>query len=218
MEEIMKLYYLPVSTYSQKALLALYEKAVEFERELVYLQDPEARKNYEALYPLGKVPLLMVDGDHMIPESSIIIEYLEGHFSTGTKLIPDTVDEARQVRFMDRMCDLYLDNPVVKLLFQGMKPEAEQNLEEQATAKKQLGINYQHMNQRLAGQDWLCGSGFSMADCAAIPPLFYAQQVYPFENYENITAYYERAKSRPSYQQVLEEALPVWESMQAAMK
>ena len=58
----MKLYYHPLSTFSQKVLLAFYEKGIEFEREVVNLMDPEGRKRLEAIYPYGKVPLLVVGG------------------------------------------------------------------------------------------------------------------------------------------------------------
>ena len=73
----MKLHYFPLSTYSQKALIALYEKKVAFTPEIVDLQDPAARAAYRDIYPLGKVPLLTRDEGRMIPESTIIIELLE---------------------------------------------------------------------------------------------------------------------------------------------
>jgi len=101
-----KLYYNPLSTYSQKTLIALYEKQVAFEPVIVNLMSPEGQAEYEKLYPIGKVPMLVLDDDYKIPESTIIIEYLEGHVQSGTRLIPEGTDAARQVRFMDRMSDL----------------------------------------------------------------------------------------------------------------
>lgn len=208
----MKLYYNPISTFSQKVLMALYEKQISFEPLLVNLGSPEGKAEYEKVYPIGKVPMLKPAEDHMIPESTIIIEYLEGHYKTGTCLIPDGVDAARKVRFMDRMSDLYLDNPIVTLLFQkiGMVQHRD---EEIARATKYVRISYEAMEKHLEGKDWLCGD-FSMADCAAIPALFYAQGVASFSDYKNLVAYYARAKQRPSYAKVLTEFLPMWEAMQ----
>ena len=77
--------------------------------------DSAGRAAYEALYPIGKIPLLKPKPDHMVPESTIIVEYLEGHHPGGTQLIPDGIDAARQVRFMDRMSDFYLNDPVANL-------------------------------------------------------------------------------------------------------
>ena len=73
----MKLYYHPLSTYSQKVLIALYEKGLQFDGEMVQLFDPAVREEYRAIYPMGKIPCLFDDDDHMVPESSIIIEYLD---------------------------------------------------------------------------------------------------------------------------------------------
>jgi glutathione S-transferase len=213
----MKLYYNPLSTYSQKALIALYEKGVTFDRELVNLMTPEGRAAYEAVYPLGKIPLLQTAPDHNIPESTIIIEYLEGHHPGGTRLIPAGIDAARQARFMDRMGDLYLNDPAVTLLFEklGFRKHTPEALDK---ATKYLNVTYAHLDQRLATQDWVCGSEFTIADCAAIPPLFYAQFAAPFSDHANVRRYFERAKARPSYARVMAEFVPIWEGMQAQNK
>ena len=122
----MKLYYLPVSTYSQKALIALFEKGVRFEPEIVDLFDADSRKKYREIYPIGKVPLLVLDNGHIIPESTTIVEYVNEHSANKPNLIPGDADNRRQVRFRDRMTDLYLNNPVTAIFFETRKPEAEQ--------------------------------------------------------------------------------------------
>ncbi len=210
----MQLYYNPLSTYSQKVLMALYEKNVPFTPELVNLMSPEGAAAYQSFYPLGKLPLLKPTPDYMIPESTIIIEYLEGHYGDqGTRLIPEGVDPGRQVRFMDRMSDLYLNDPAGMLLFQqlGFAQHTEAALDK---ARRQLTISYGHFDKRLSGSEWICGA-FSMADCAAIPPLFYAQIVAPFGNYVSLSRYFERAQKRASYARVLAEFLPMWNSLQS---
>lgn len=60
--------------YVQRAVIALTEKQVPFERRNVDL----ARKPqwFTAISPLGKVPLLIA-GEHVIFESAVILEYLE---------------------------------------------------------------------------------------------------------------------------------------------
>ena len=62
-------------TYVQRAAIALAEKGVPFDRDYVDLSaKPEW---FRQLSPLGKVPLLQVDGDAVIFESAVICEYLE---------------------------------------------------------------------------------------------------------------------------------------------
>ena len=120
----MKLYYHPLSGYSQKTIVAFYEKGLEFEGEIVELMDPESKGAYmQDVYPIGKVPFLIADDGRQIPESSIIIEYLENTYDSGTLLIPDDKHLARQVRFHDRMTDLYIQNQLGTIFFDTLKPE-----------------------------------------------------------------------------------------------
>ncbi|WEX86309.1 glutathione S-transferase family protein [Sinorhizobium garamanticum] len=210
----MKLYYHPLSTYSQKTLIAFHEKGIAFEPELVTLMTPEGRAAYTAIYPLCKIPLLKPSDDWMVPESSIIIEYLEDKFPGTPRLIPVAGgDTTRQVRFMDRMADLYLNDPVRELTLQKVGFRAPDE-EAAAVARNTIRVTYDHLDKRLSGQEWLCGE-FSMADCAAIPPLFYAQIVAPFADRPHLQRYWERAQRRPSYARVMQEFVPIWEDMQA---
>ena len=204
----MKLYYHPLSTYSQKVLMALYEKEVAFEPNVVNLFDEGVRAEYREVYPLGKIPCVVLDDGHMIPESSIIVEYLDTHFGSGTPLIPAAPDDARQVRFKDRMCDLHLNDHVASLVFERWKPEAQRSREIAERANFHIGVVYRFLERNLAGGGWMHGEHFSMADCAAAPPLSYARQVAPFDAHPNVSAYWERLSARPSFARVAEEAAP----------
>ncbi|MDH3351541.1 MAG: glutathione S-transferase family protein [Gammaproteobacteria bacterium] len=213
----MKFYYHPISSYCQKALVAMYEKGLEFERHVVELMDPEKRAQFRDVYPLGKVPVLVADDDHLIPESSIIIEYLDE--IAEPKLIFGDAEQQRKIRFNDRMFDLYLNDSVSTLLFQSMKPESERDPERIDTSKFRIDTMYGLMEQELADQPYANGEKFSMSDCAATPALFYAQRSAPFDQYENISAYWDRLASRPSIQRVISEAEPYIKAfMKASVK
>ena len=55
----------------------------------------------------------------------------------------------------------------------------------------------------------MVGDGFTLADCAAAPALFYADTVAPFgAAHRELTAYLGRLMARPSFARVLEEAEP----------
>jgi len=203
----MKLFYNPISTYSQKVLIALYEKGIDFEAEIVNLMDPDARSQYRDVYPLGKIPCLQLEDGHIIPESSIIIEYLDP--LAEPTLIKGDADETRRIRFKDRMFDLYLNEAVVTLLFQAMKPEDEQDPERIEKAKFNIATMYRFMENEFSKQSYANGEEFLMSDCAAAPGLFYAEQYAPFGEHQNISAYWERLKSRPSIQRTQEEAAPI---------
>jgi glutathione S-transferase len=65
------------------------------------------------------------------------------------------------------------------------------------------------IEQDMAGDRWAVGEGFTMADCAAAPALFYADMMQPFrETHKKTAAYLDRLMERPSYARVLKEAEP----------
>ena len=206
----MKLYYNPISTYSQKALIAFYEKGIDFEPNIVSLMDPDDLAKYRKVYPMGKIPCLVLDDGHLIPESSIIIEYIDD--MGEPRLIDGDNEQIRKIRFKDRMLDLYLNDPIVTLLLQGMKPEDQRDPERMATAQFRIDTMYGFMEAEFEKHPFASGDQFSMADCAAAPALFCAEQTAPFAEYKNISAYWERLKQRPSVQRTHEEALPALEA------
>jgi glutathione S-transferase len=55
---------------------------------------------------------------------------------------------------------------------------------------------------------WAMGSDFSLADCAAMPSLYYGNRVEPTGEFRNVSAYLERLEARPCFARVLKEAEP----------
>lgn len=212
----MRLYYFPLSSYSQKALIAFAEKEVGYTREVVDIRNAAAREGYRKLYRLGKIPMLIADDGEMIAESSIIIEYLDYHFASGTCLIPSDPDSAREMRFHDRNADLYLNESITTLHREGLKPEANQNADAIAQAQFRIRVMYDYLDDRLKHRTWIMGDDFTMADCAMAPPLSYAQYVAPFGDRGNIASYWRKLEARPSFRGVLDEARPYLEQFKNA--
>lgn len=44
------------------------------------LIDPASRAEFERVYPIGKRPYFKPSADYAVPESSVIIEYLDDHY------------------------------------------------------------------------------------------------------------------------------------------
>lgn len=214
----MKLHYAKMSPYAQKVMIAFREKNVEFTPVIVQFMDPESYGKFKKLYPIGKVPMLELNDGTLIPESTSIVEYLDEKYTTGTKLIPTDKELARKVRHWDRMFDLYLGNAVSTLFFDGLKPKDKQNSEEVATCKVQIEYMYQLMDKELAKSKFAVGDAFTMADCTAYAPLFYAKDLAPFAGYKNVVSYFGRLMERASVRETLNEVLPELMKFQASMK
>jgi glutathione S-transferase len=204
----MKLYYHPRSSFSQKVLLALHEKQIPFTPVVLNPGDPTERAELMRLTPIGKVPVLVLDDGWKIPESSIIIEYLDGRFSSGPRLIPEDRDLARQTRFHDRIADLYVNEPMSKIFFDGLKPADKRDPDGVGAARARLDAMFAGLDEHLAKRTWLMGESFTMADCALVPSLGYCRTVHPFDRWKHLTAYAGRAFERASFQAVQAELAP----------
>ena len=205
----LRLHYHPLSSYCWKVLIALYENGTPFEPVLVDLGNAEDREAFYKLWPIGKFPVIEdTVRNWMVPESSIIIEYLDQHCPGGSKLVPADPDAARQVRMRDRFFDLHIHTHMQKIVGDRLRP---------AGQKDALGVEQARAQMRTAltlvesdiGTHWITGDGFTMADCSAAPALFYADKVLPLAtDFPKTTAYLQRLKARPSFARVLKEAEP----------
>lgn len=198
------LYSHPFSSYCQKVLMALWENDIAFEYR--HLEAPGAGAALQALWPIGKFPVL-VDGETAIIESSVIIEHLHIHHSGPVKLLPADPAASLEVRFLDRFFDNYImsamQGPVAAAIKGGDVATA------RVTAEAALDNAYAWAETRLAGREWAAGDAFSMADCAAAPSLFYADWVHPIaDHFPVLHGYRARLLARPSFARAVEEGRP----------
>lgn len=206
------LYYHPLSSYCHKALIAIDVLGAEVDLQVLNLGDPEARAAHKALWPTGKIPLLMDQG-RPVPETSIIIEHLQRHHArAGQTLIPDDADAALEVRLWDRLFDLYVMTPMQALTADLMRPEGERNARGTDQARETLSSAYELIDRRLDGRSWVASDAFSMADCAAAPALFYAVTHVPFMPTQvKLAAYFERLMAHPPVARTVDQARPFFQ-------
>jgi glutathione S-transferase len=204
------LHYHPLSSFCWKALIALYENDTPFEPRLVDLGNETERAALLKLWPVGKFPVLRDDAkDRTIPESSIIIEYLDSYYPGRTRFIPADAKLALQTRLRDRFYDLYVHLSVQKVVGDRLRPEGKKDPHGVEEAKARIESCYGMIDKEVAAKTWAMGEAFSLADCAASPALFYASKVMPFgDTHKNVTAYFDRLRARPSFARVIKEAEP----------
>lgn len=204
------LYYHPLSSFCWKALIGLYETETAFTPRLVDLGNPEDVATFKKIWPLAKFPVLVDEGDNRtIPESSIIIEYLAQHSPGPAELTPRDPDLARQTRMRDRFYDLYVHQPMQKIVGDTLRPDDRTDPFGVAQARETLAVAYGMIERDIAGSTWAMGDIFTLADCAAFPALHYANLVAPLgAAHPNVGAYLDRLSKRASVARVLKEAEP----------
>ena len=207
------LHFHPLASYCWKALIALYENDIPFTPNLVDLGNPAERAALVKLWGIGKFPVLRDDArNETVPESSIIIEYLDRHYRGPTHFISDDAGLALQTRLRDRFYDLYVHLPMQKIMGDRLRPADKRDPYGVEEARVQLRISYAMIERQMDGGAWAMGGSFSLADCAAAPPLFYGSMVEPLgDANKNLAAYFERLKTRPSFARVLKEAEPYFQ-------
>jgi glutathione S-transferase len=204
------LHFHPLSSFCWKTLIALYENDTPFVPHMVDLGNETERAALLKLWPVGKFPVLRDDAeDRTIPESSVIIEYLDNHYPGRTRFIAADEKQALQTRLRDRFYDLYVHLPMQKIVGDRLRPEGKKDPHGVEEARTRLQSCYGMIDKDIAGKTWSMGETFSIADCAASPALFYANQVMPFgDSHKNLTAYVDRLTARPSFARVIKEAEP----------
>jgi glutathione S-transferase len=204
------LHFHPLASYCHKVLIALYENDTSFTPNKVDLSNESERGALLQLWPIGKFPVLRDDArEQTVPESTVIIEYLDRHYPGRTRLIPADADRAWQTRLRDRFYDLHVHEPMKKIVGDRLRSEGTRDPHGVEEARARLRTSYGMIDKEMATPRWAMGEEFSLADCAAAPALFFANEVMPFgEGHDNVAAYLGRLKARPCYARVLKEAEP----------
>jgi glutathione S-transferase len=202
------LYYHPFSSYSWKVLIALYEASTPFTARTV--QDPQAAAEWKRYWPIGRFPVLVEESSRLtLPEASIIVEYLDSHHPGPQPLIPANADLQLEVRLLDRFFDFYVHASVQKIVSDRIRAPERRDAQGVEEAHSMLDTCYGWLERRMEDRKWAAGEGFTLADCAAAPALFYAGWVHPIgAALTNVLTYRARLLARPSVRRAVDEARP----------
>lgn len=200
----------PFSSYSWKAIIAFREKGIPF--DLAHVEQPGAMEELRRYWPLGKFPVLVdthTEGGAPIIETTTIIEYIDLRHPGAVPLIPPNAIDALDVRFMDRVFDNHVMDAAQIIANEHLWNRDAPDETRMARGFAALDTIYGWLETRMTGREWACSHGFSLADCAAAPSLFYADWVQPIpEAMPALRAYRARLLARPSVAHCVEDARP----------
>src|SRR5258708_36356542 len=118
------LFFHPLASYCQKVLIALYENETPFQGKIVNFSDEKVKGDFLALWPTGKIPLLRDERhNRIIPETSVIIEYLDQNYPGVRPLLPARSTLRLEARLWDRLLDHYVTPPMQSARVQQLLPE-----------------------------------------------------------------------------------------------
>ena len=148
-------------------------------------------------------------GIRSFPNRGIIIEYLDRFQPRKAPHLPAEPERAQETRLQDRFYDLYVHEPMQKIVGDKLRPEGKKDPHGVAQATELIETAYGVIESKMATRTWASDPGFSMADCAAAPALYYANRLVPLgRDRQNAAAYLSRLQARPSVRRVMTEAEP----------
>lgn len=202
------LWYHPLSSFCWKTLIALYEAQIEFTPRPVNLGDPADKAAFRAVWPLAKFPVLVDEGHGAtVPESSIIVEHLARTQPSAASLVPADPHVGLQVRLLDRLIDSYIHLPFQQVVSERLRPADSKDPFGVAANLAAVRQGFDLIAPMIKGP-WAMGETFTLADCAALPALYYADYAVSLDGWPTLRAYLERLKARKSVARVLSEAEP----------
>ena len=199
------LYAHPFSSFCWKVQIALDADGTAYDYRNVDPSNPGVMDELTSLWPLGKFPVLVDDGE-VVAETSCIIEHLQAKHPGPNTWIPDG-EEGRRVRFLDRFFDLHIQGNMQPSVNHAIWPDGEGKAAARGIEK--LRIAYDWLEANLPDSDWAAGNSFTLADCAAAPALFYADWVEEIgERRPRLKAYRARLLAHPTVSKSVEGARP----------
>ena len=203
----MKIYGAILSPYVCRVLLALRHKGIK--HEVIMPKDGMRTPEYLAMNPLGKMPT-MKDGTTTLPESSVICEYIDAKYPKKP-VVPGTPKAASRARLIATISALYIQDNVSALFPQSDPKSRDKALvkAKKADLEKGLTVLSQYLDDK---GPWAMGKRFTLADCYALPALFFVNLVMPgfgtkdaLAKHRKVKKYWAALKRNPMTKQVLKE-------------
>ena len=168
----LRLYRIPFSTNVERVALALAHKQLgntAIEVEWIDI-DPDDRSEVVRVSGQEFVPVL-VEGDRVLTDSPVILEYLEQRFPEQPLYPADPARRAELRTFVDWFNHVWKRPPN---LIVDEEAKAEPDLDRIAELEQRIADALPLFEDLLAGRDYLFGEELSAADVVAFPFLKYA--------------------------------------------
>jgi len=178
--------------FVQRAAIALNEKGVEFERKNIDLNNKPDW--FLKLSPLGKVPILVVDDETVLFESSVIAQYVN-EITGGDLLSADTAEKYRQLAWME------FASEVIGSVGQLYNANGNGTFNR---ARSVLEDKFGRVEEALGEGPWFSGKDFSLVDAAFAPAFRYFDLIDEltdvdfFANTPKVAAWRTALQQRPS--------------------
>src|SRR5258708_5594466 len=159
----------PLSPYAQKVKIALMEKGVPFSSKTQHaIGSGSTAEAFRTISFRVEVPVLIIEG-HAIPDSTIILEFLEERFP-HPRLLPTDPFERARARMIEEVCDTHFEaiNWGLSEIVHFKRATGELAGILRTRAGEQIGRLHGWLERELAEPEWFGGEQFGWADVSAV--------------------------------------------------
>jgi len=189
------------SPYVRKVRIVMAEKKLDYQFELedVWANDAIMKSN-----PLGKVPVLVMEGGEAVFDSRVIVEYIDTRSPVG-KLIPETGRERTEVRTWEALGDGLQDAAILARLEQNWAGRSDGQRSAAWISRQMDKVHacVAAMGQGLGDKAWCSGNHFTLADIATGCALGYLDFRFAHIDWRgshpNLAKLYEKLAARQSF-------------------
>ncbi len=211
-----------LSPFTRKVTLLAMELGRDFEAiELIPYMAPET---FGEISPLRKIPVLR-DGSFTLNDSSAICAYLQSLAGTELNLIPTNPKQLGKVLWIEEYADTALFEVVSRGFFQPLmvnqllgKPIDFERVKR--AAQKELPPCLEYLEDYLSEREWLCQSGYSLADIsiyAQLANLKHTRHLPESDQYPNLIRHFEQMMERERVAELFEQEVAYLKKMQAGL-
>ncbi len=192
----MLIYYTDHSPFVSRLRMAVYAKGIEI--DWVDLPDGPGSAAFAKISPLARVPVL-VDQGMALPESEVILDYLEARFPEPS-LTPADAAAAARARLLARLADFYLADPLRELFEAAKAGTAAAD-----AVNERVDTALAWIDHYLDDGSHAVGNGLTRADCALVPLLFFVERCRSLPPQGRLAGYWRRIAQDPIVHRVLQE-------------
>ncbi|TWB62222.1 glutathione S-transferase family protein [Nitrospirillum viridazoti] len=214
----MKLYSLALSPFAARVRAAIYAKDLAIDI-LTPPEDWRTSPAFRALNPMVRVPVLVLDDGRSIPESAVIVEYLEDAFPAVPLHPADPVDHAR-VRLLTAVADNYVMRETFPLfaLFDSKTPDEDAIQAQLTKLDGGIGLLNGLLAEDAARGPFAFGGRVSTADAWLVPVRYTLEGLMRFSGRTHLL---DRHAAVAGYAHSLRESpalARVWDEMEEGLR
>jgi glutathione S-transferase len=194
----------------RKVRVALQEKGIAYDLDPV--MPFNVSDEFKKMSPLGKVPCYTPKEGVNIPDSSVIVAYLE-RTNKNNPLYPENAEDYARALFIEEYGDSALVAALGTIFFQRVVGPMfmGQKTDETVIAnalEKQIPPLLAWLDEQIKGKEFFVGDRLTIADIAIASPFvnfMHAGEKIDAAKYPNLAAFLDRMHSRPSFKALIEE-------------